>query len=146
MTNFDNEFEKAVRFITIAMPSAEELEKPTLFHSLRVGIFLYTHKYSRVICIAGLLHDAIEDTKITKSEIESDFGIDIANIVVANSKDDNLHGKEKYKKLIEQCIKYGEEALIVKAADILDNHLYYTRINNSGGLDYTFVLNKWSVI
>jgi len=135
MNNFDNEFEKAVRQITDAMPLAEELEKPTLLHSIRVGIYLYNNQYSREVCIAGLLHDAIEDTKITKEDIENNFGKEIAEIVQANTKDENLTDN-KYKDMMIKCIEYGEDALIVKAADIIDNFNYYTRINEHEGLAY----------
>ncbi len=142
MNNFDIEFEKAIRFITDAMPPAEELEKPTLAHSIRVGVYLYNKGYKREICIAGLLHDAIEDTNLRKEVIEKEFGKEISDIVVANTKNDSLLENEKWNKLIEQCINYGEDALIVKAADILDNYIYYSRINNSEGLSYTKNITK----
>lgn len=135
MNNFDNEFEKAIRFVTRVMPPAEDLEKPTLLHSLRVSIYLWRHKYNRKICIGGLLHDVIEDANITKEEIENNFGKEIAEIVDANTISESLL-EDKYKDLITRCIKYGQDALIIKAADVLDNFNYYTRMNNSNGLEY----------
>ncbi len=140
MNNFDNEFEDAIRFLTNNMPAAEDLEKPTLFHSLRVGVYLYTNNYSREICIAGLLHDLIEDSEVDEKEIEEDFGREAALLVQANSKNKEL--ENVYEDLISRCIKTGESALIVKAADILDNYNYYIRINNAGGLDYVKMISS----
>jgi (p)ppGpp synthase/HD superfamily hydrolase len=142
MNHFDSEFEKAIRFITNAMPPAEELEKPTLFHSIRVGVYLYNHGYNREVCLAGLLHDSIEDTRVTQTDIENNFGKEVAELVAANSKNETLAKDIIYKKLLEQCIEYGEDALIIKAADILDNHIYYTKINEPEGLHYTRTITK----
>jgi len=140
MNNFDNEFENSIRFLTHYMPNAQDLEKPTLFHSIRVGNYLYSNNYSREICIAGLLHDAIEDTKVTREQIENEFGNDIAEIVQANTKNESI--ENKYEDQIVRCIKMGESALIVKTADIIDNYNYYTRIANPGGLDYVHRISK----
>ncbi len=140
MNNFDNDFETAVRFLSKHMPKAEDLEKPTLLHSLRVGVYLFQKGYSKEICIAGLLHDLIEDSKISKEDISNEFGEEIANLVKANTKNENI--KNKYEDLITRCIELGENALIIKAADIIDNFNYYSKISNAGGLSYVHEIGE----
>lgn len=108
MNNFDDEFEVAIRLLTENMPDAEDLEKPTLFHSIRVGVHLYNLGYSREICLAGLLHDVVEDADITKDDIEEEFGSEVALLVKANTKDEDL--ENKYEDLIERCVLAGEGA------------------------------------
>lgn len=140
MNNFDNDFENAIRFLSSNMPKAEDLEKPTLFHSLRVGVYLYQQGYGKDVCIAGLLHDLIEDSETTKEIISKEFGESIANLVDANTKKENI--ENKYEDLITRCIDAGEDALILKAADIIDNYYYYTKVSNDEGLSYVHMIGK----
>jgi (p)ppGpp synthase/HD superfamily hydrolase len=51
----------------------EPMKKPTLFHSLRVGTYLWNNGYSEDIQIAGVLHDALEDTDMPERIIQEKF-------------------------------------------------------------------------
>lgn len=94
MTNFDQEFETAIRFISEKFCQETDLSKPTLIHCLRVGISLYDSGYSKEICIGALLHDVIEDTETTDQEIANLFGDKIAELVKVNSKDPSIDDKK----------------------------------------------------
>lgn len=124
------EFENTVRFITNAFPNAEKLVKPTLLHSIRVGLYLFNDGYSREIYIAGLLHDLLEDTRVTKDELIDKYGIEITELVEANSKNQKLSEEEIYSDLINRCIKHSQDALIVKVADVIDNLQYFRKLND----------------
>ncbi|MFZ4462036.1 MAG: hypothetical protein ACOYN2_06130 [Patescibacteria group bacterium] len=76
--------------------------------------------------MAGLLHDAIEDTTITEDEITKLYGKHTAEIVVANSKDTSLPKEEILQDIVTRCADHSEDALIVKSADVLDNFAFYT--------------------
>jgi (p)ppGpp synthase/HD superfamily hydrolase len=41
---------------------------------MRVGSYLFLHGYSEEICVAGLLHDVLEDTPISEENIGMIFG------------------------------------------------------------------------
>lgn len=134
--NFEAEFEKAIRVLTTAMPPAEQLSKPTLLHNIRVAIYLYTHGHGRDVCLAGLLHDAVEDTNITSQDLERDFGKGVASFVVANTKDSRFDDlMEKYKDMMKRCTE-TEGAAIIKAADILDNYWYFSKIEDRKKTDW----------
>jgi len=133
--NFGEICEEAIRVLVEHMPAANTLIKPTLLHSIRVGTYLYNNGYSQNIVLSGYLHDAIEDTGIKNDYIEKKFGKDVLDIILANSKDTNIDGNSNEESL-RRCLAYGEDALIVKAADILDNYKYYSRMGNQKGLDY----------
>lgn len=134
---FGARFEKAIRLLSEKLPLSENLIKPTLFHSIRVGLLLYELGYSENIVLAGLLHDIIEDSDINELEINELFNKEVATIVKANSKNDSiLDTKERAEELIRRCILAGENALIVKAADIIDNYHYYAKTNNKKGIKY----------
>ena len=54
---------------------------PYITHPLNVAYILaIVHADRNTVC-AGLLHDTLEDTKVTKEEIANDFNPDIANLV-----------------------------------------------------------------
>ncbi len=119
--------ENAIRFLVPRFPDARELIKPTAFHSIRVGTYLYENWYSEVICLAWFLHDTLEDTKTTEQEIEEMYGKEVLKIVLANTKNMDITDKDARREdLIARCL-WTQEALIVKCADIMDNYKYRTR-------------------
>lgn len=125
-------FEEAVRLLTKYMtPSDENSRKPVLFHDIRVGTYLYENGYSPDIVLAGVLHDAIEWSEITEATIQDEFGDTVLKLVLASTKDDSITDKtEKTNELINRCIQNGQDALIVKAADIIDSFKWYSSQNN----------------
>lgn len=124
------EFEKAVKLLCIYFPESESLKKPTLFHSLRVGAFLWNLWYSEALQIAWLLHDSLEDTAISEDLIESEFGIHVLSIVKANTKNLALDTSERNANIVQRCSKYWKDAIIIKIADIYDNFLFYISQGN----------------
>ena len=133
-----SKFEKAVHLLSQQKaPSDESSRKAALFHDIRVGVYLYEHQYSQDIVLAGLLHDALEWYGISEEQLRNEFGGEITDLVIACTKDDSIKDPvEKIEKIILQCIKSGKDALIVKAADILDSYKWYTRTKNAGELTY----------
>ena len=70
----------------------------------------------------ALLHDTIEDTKITYDDLYVDFSEAIANGVEALSKDKSLQSKqEQMKKSIEMLLEQPYEVQMVKLADRITN-------------------------
>jgi GTP pyrophosphokinase len=132
------EFEKAIRLLAQVMPVANEgTRKPVIFHGLRVGAYLYENNYSRDIVLAGVLHDVLEDTEVTLKELTDEFGENVARIVNASTKDDSITDSlMKTEELIKRCVENGEEALIVKTADIIDSFKYYTEEKNMAEIQY----------
>ena len=114
----------------------ETSRKPVLFHGLRVGMYLYEHSYSQDIILAGLLHDILEDTQITLEELRVGFGETVTKLIQASTKDDSIIKEERTEELIKRCVGNGENALIVKAADILDSFKWYDSQNNKSEIEY----------
>ena len=70
----------------------------------------------------ALLHDVIEDTNSTYDEIEKEFGVEIADGVLALSKDQNFPSKvEQMKDCIERIRKQPKEVWMVKLSDRITN-------------------------
>ena len=72
-----------------------------IVHPLHTAVILTTvYADTSTIC-AGLLHDVIEDTDTTKSELEDKFGIEIANLVNGVSKISRIHFSTENEALVE---------------------------------------------
>jgi guanosine-3',5'-bis(diphosphate) 3'-pyrophosphohydrolase len=136
--SLDIEFEEAVRLLVEFMPPSDEnIRKPILAHDIRVSAYLFENNYSREIILAGLLHDALEWSGITEEMIEKEFGENVLKLVKANTKDRSIQNSdERIDESVKRCAENGEDALIVKTADILDSFKYYTKVNNQAGLEY----------
>lgn len=131
-------FEKAVRLLTEHMPPSDEnSRKPILFHDIRVGVYLYENGYAEDVVLAGVLHDAIEWSETSEQMLREEFGNNVARLVLASTKDDTIMDKEeKTIELIRRCVQNGQEALIIKSADIIDSFKWYSSQDNKGELGY----------
>lgn len=137
----EQEYEKAVQFLVKHFNETGNNPKPVIWHSIKVGIFLYQNNYSKDIIIAGILHDLLEDTKLKESEIEKEFSKKILDLVKVNTFDTN--NPNKLKRCIDmynRCKKYGKDALIIKAADILDNSDFFIFGDKKTKL---YLIEKW---
>jgi len=123
------EFERAFKMLISYFPE-ETIKKPTLFHSLRVWVFLWNNWYSEELQIAWLLHDSLEDTDLPEYLIKSNFWQNVLDIVKSNSKNINLEKSEILEDIVKRCSIVWENAMIIKVADIYDNFLFYKKINN----------------
>ncbi len=98
---------------------------------------MYENGYSADIVLAGVLHDALEWSDISEEMLREEFGERVTTLVMANTKDDTITDQdEKINELIKRCSDNGQDALIIKAADILDSFKWYESQNNEGELLY----------
>ena len=129
-------FEKAVRILSEYMPPSDEnSRKPVMFHDIRVGVYLYENGYSEDVVLAGVLHDAIEWSGAAEQLLRDEFGDNVVRLIFASTKDDTIADKvEKTSELIQRCVQNGQDALIVKTADIIDSFKWYASQNNEDEL------------
>ena len=97
-------------------------KKPVVMHSLRVAHMLVTMGYGESVVVAGLLHDILEKTNLPQAQITRHFGVETGLMVAANTNSTRITDSlERYADSLERCAKYGEGALLVRAADLIDN-------------------------
>ena len=101
--------------------------EPYITHPLNVAYILAEMHADRDTICAGLLHDTLEDTKVTKSEIEYDFNADVANLVDGVTKISKMNFSTKQdqnfantRKIITG-ITEDVRIIIIKLADRLHN-------------------------
>ena len=98
-----------------------------IIHPLNVAYILsLMHADGDTLC-AGLLHDTLEDTKLTKEEIDHEFGGDVANLVDGVTKISRINfiSKEEMNyantRKIISSIMSDIRIVIIKLADRLHN-------------------------
>jgi hypothetical protein len=124
--NFNKMVEKAIVYLVQAGISTGHNPKPFILHSIRVGLFLFQNNYSQEIVIAGILHDLLEDTDIRKEDIEKEFGMEVSDLVSANTFNIEIINKyDRDMNMLKRCKDGGKWALLIKATDILENSDYY---------------------
>ena len=125
--------EEAIRLLSVHVPlSDENSRKPVLFHSVRVGVYLYENGYSDDVVLAGFLHDTVEGwTTATEQVVREAFGDNIMRLILASTKDYSIEDSgDRTIELIKRCVQNGQDALIVKAADTIDSFRWYLGQNN----------------
>jgi (p)ppGpp synthase/HD superfamily hydrolase len=91
---------------------------PFVTHPVEVACLLHEAGYSDEVVAAGVLHDVLEDTDAELSELEAQFGSDVARLVAAVSDDPTIEDHaERKAALRQQVAQAGECAAAVFAAD-----------------------------
>ncbi|MFC1706611.1 HD domain-containing protein [Planctomycetota bacterium] len=105
------------------------VDQPYVLHPVRVAR-LATEAARRlgqsagtvqVIEVASILHDTVEDTSTSISEIARRFGDSVASLVSELTQDKRLAKAERRRLMIEHCGSMSLPARIVKLCDRLDN-------------------------
>ena len=102
--------------------------EPYIIHPLWVAIILANLEMDKETILAGLLHDAVEDTSMTLEEVSSEFGDDVAQLVdgvtklnqLAYSQDKIEIQAENLRKMFLAMAK-DIRVIIIKLADRLHN-------------------------
>jgi (p)ppGpp synthase/HD superfamily hydrolase len=95
---------------------------PYITHPLAVGIILAKSGCSDEVIAAGILHDTLEDTKLTLEEIIDKFGDTVAGIVEgASEPDKSLPWEERKQHTIDFVKEAPQDVKFVVLADKLHN-------------------------
>jgi guanosine-3',5'-bis(diphosphate) 3'-pyrophosphohydrolase len=105
-------------------------------HPVEVAYKLTNYKLDASTIVTALLHDTVEDTKVTLDEIEKEFGKEIRTLVDGVTKLSRLEGKsenlkqaENFRKLLV-AMSEDLRVLLVKLADRLHNMETLSAIKN----------------
>ena len=96
---------------------------PYIIHPLHVAKILIESECPEHVVAAGILHDTLEDTRVTFAEIEAAFGSEVAGLVGAVSEPNKSdHTWENRKAHTMKHLRTASfEALLISLADKLDN-------------------------
>ncbi len=117
-------------------PQKRASGEPYITHPVEVAYRLTDYKLDSSTIITALLHDTVEDTKVTLDEIEKEFGKEIRTLVDGVTKLSRLEGKsenlkqaENFRKLLV-AMSEDLRVLLVKLADRLHNMETLSAIKN----------------
>ena len=96
---------------------------PYIVHPLRVAEILAEASFFTEVDLlcAAILHDTIEDTDTTAAELTSEFGANVAAIVVEVTDNKALPKADRKRLQIEHAPHLSREAKLVKLADKIAN-------------------------
>lgn len=114
-------------------------DKPMIIHPISVGQLLESLGYDDNVVSAGYLHDVVEDTKYTITDIEKEFGYDIASLVMdASEPDKKLSWEERKKHTIEKTKNLPLRNKLVICADKINNlEDLFLKFEKSGIRDFS---------
>jgi len=96
-------------------------DMPYIAHPIAVGTILLNYNAPIEAVVAGFLHDVVEDTDVSLSEIEDKFGSEVTALVGHVTEDKSLPWRERNIQLANQYRKAPLEAKLVGCADKFDN-------------------------
>lgn len=89
-----------------------------LMHPVEVASMLDRSGHPDYVVAAAVLHDVLEDTDAERSELETRFGSQVAELVAAVSDDPSIeHEEERKERLTERVRRLGGYPAAVYAAD-----------------------------
>ena len=119
----EESLEQGLHFLVQAInEQTKKGKKPVVIHSLRVALKLMSHDFGLEVILAGLLHDLLEKSVFTPAQVMRRFGPKVAAMVQATTNDLAIRDPIARDAVsVMRCAAYGEGALLVRAADLLDN-------------------------
>lgn len=110
---------RAYRFARDAHTDERRRGGSGIEHPAAVAMIVAPYADADVVA-AALLHDVLEDTTVTREEIEVEFGPSIADLVAALSEDESVEDYALRKRMLrEQVAGAGPEAALIFLADKL---------------------------
>lgn len=137
----ESELQRAIIFLADNFAKTGTNKKPVVLHSLRVSKILMEQNAPQVSVMAAILHDVIEDTSVTLSDLKNEFGSEISKIVESLT----LERSGSFVKKLAACTdsykrssKIGFSALIIRAGDLIDNSSYFKQSTSAEESQYLY--------
>lgn len=95
---------------------------PYIVHPFAVGMILLQYGFSEEVVIAGILHDVVEDTIYSLTDIQEKFGEKISHIIDGVTENKKIISqKERFEYYLALLENSDNDVKAVRAADMLHN-------------------------
>jgi (p)ppGpp synthase/HD superfamily hydrolase len=128
MTAYSQRYEAALILAARAhrLQNRKGSDIPYIVHPVHVSLILLRYGFAEDVVIAGLLHDVVEDQPVPLSDIEAQFGPEVAKMVDNVTERKWEDGRERpwedrKNEALDELSRAGSDTLAIKAADALHN-------------------------
>lgn len=94
---------------------------PYIVHPLETAVIVSLMTDDEELICAALLHDVIEDAGVTQSQLEKEFGLRVAKLVMEETEDKSKSWKERKSATLRHLESASREIKILVLADKLSN-------------------------
>lgn len=96
---------------------------PYINHPIAVAEQLASAGFAQdtALLMAAVLHDVVEDTDTTETELAATFGPRVAGIVMEVTDDKGLRRRERREAVVHHIARRSREARLVKLSDLIAN-------------------------
>jgi (p)ppGpp synthase/HD superfamily hydrolase len=94
---------------------------PYIAHPFSVALMLQKHGFRDEVVSAGLLHDVLEDTTVTREELARAIGEEVVDMVLALSEDKSRPWEERKRTYIATVAASSHEVKAISTADKISN-------------------------
>ena len=99
----------------------KETPIPYITHPVAVALNLAKHGFAETVIAAALVHDVLEDTNMTRAELEKELGVEVVTIIMTLSEDKSLPWEERKRNYIEAIRAADENVKAVSIGDKIHN-------------------------
>ena len=94
---------------------------PYFIHPCMVAFKLAHNGFDETVVAAGFVHDVLEDTEVTKDELERSLGPAVVGLILPLSEDKSLPWEERKRRYIDAMRSAPEGTKAVSVADKIHN-------------------------
>jgi (p)ppGpp synthase/HD superfamily hydrolase len=94
---------------------------PYIIHPQMVALKLGRHGFDDTTIAAALTHDVLEDTNVSRDELEELLGTDVVSYVLQLTEDTSLPWKERKQRYIESIRRASPNVKAISACDKIHN-------------------------
>ncbi len=94
---------------------------PYIVHPVMVGIMLARHGYAEDVVAAGIVHDVVEDTPLTRADLARELGESVAVLVEYVTEDKSISWEARKTEYIEAIRAAPEGAKAISICDKIHN-------------------------
>lgn len=115
---------------------------PYVYHPIMVARIVERAGFGDIPVAAALVHDVLEDTTTTESELREKLGDEVVDIVTAVSEDKALEWEERKELYVKTVVAAGEAVWAVSVADKIHNADDFIAFHGVSGVVAWSVFNR----
>ena len=110
-----------IAFVAHAGQLRKDAGSPYVIHPYMAALKLASYQFSETVIAAALVHDVLEDTPVTKAQLEELLGADVVSLVESLTEDKSLTWEVRKERYIASVREASDEVKAISTADKIHN-------------------------